>query len=86
MTVYLAPLEGVTDAVFRWVHHACFSGVAQILHPVRQPDAESRFTARDLSSLRRRNGVPRTPASRKDAALFLWAAQSWRSWAMARST
>ena len=35
--VYLAPLEGVTDAVFRRIHHACFSGVHKYFIPFVSP-------------------------------------------------
>ena len=76
MTVYLAPLEGVTDAVFRRVHRDCFSGVAKYFIPFVSPTQNLAFTARDLSILAPENsfGVPQLLC--KDAALFLWAAQA----------
>ena len=45
MTVYLAPLEGVTDAVFRRVHRDCFSGVAKYFIPFVSPTQNLAFTA-----------------------------------------
>ena len=56
MTVYLAPLEGVTDAVFRRVHRDCFSGVAKYFIPFVSPTQNLTFTARDLSILAPENG------------------------------
>ena len=56
MTVYLAPLEGVTDAVFRRVHRDCFSGVAKYFIPFVSPTQNLAFTARDLSILAPENG------------------------------
>ena len=49
--VYLAPLEGVTDAVFRQTHHACFGGVSKYFIPFVSPTQNLVFTSRDLSSV-----------------------------------
>ena len=76
MTVYLAPLEGVTDAVFRGVHRDCFSGVAKYFIPFVSPTQNLAFTARDLSILAPENGFGVPQLLCKDAALFLWAAQA----------
>ena len=76
MTVYLAPLEGVTDAVFRRVHRDCFSGVAKYFIPFVSPTQNLAFTARDLSILAPENGFGVPQLLCKDAALFLWAAQA----------
>ena len=76
MTIYLAPLEGVTDAVFRRVHRDCFSGVAKYFIPFVSPTQNLAFTARDLSILAPENGFGVPQLLCKDAALFLWAAQS----------
>ena len=69
MTVYLAPLEGVTDAVFRWVHRDCFSGVAKYFIPFVSPTQNLAFTARDLSILAPENGFGVPQLLCKDAAL-----------------
>ena len=76
MTVYLAPLEGVTDAVFRRVHRDCFSGVAKYFIPFVSPTQNLAFTARDLSILAPENGFGVPQLLCKDAAFFLWAAQA----------
>ena len=35
--MYFAPLEGVTDAVFRRIHHECFPGVSKYFIPFISP-------------------------------------------------
>ena len=75
--VYLAPLEGVTDAVFRQTHHACFGGVSKYFIPFVSPTQNLVFTSRDLSAVAPEHniGVPAVPQLlAKDAALFNWAA------------
>ena len=70
--VYLAPLEGVTDAVFRQTHHACFGGVSKYYIPFVSPTQNLVFTSRDLSAIAPEHniGVPAVPAAvlAKDAA------------------
>lgn len=76
--VYLAPLEGVTDAVFRRTHHACFGGVSRYFIPFVSPTQNLAFTSRDLASIAPEcnAGVPAVPQLlAKDAALFNWAAR-----------
>ena len=75
--VYLAPLEGVTDAVFRQTHHTCFGGVSKYFIPFVSPTQNLVFTSRDLSAVAPEHniGVPAVPQLlAKDAALFNWAA------------
>ena len=74
MTVYFAPLEGVTDAVFRRVHRECFSGVAKYFIPFVSPTQNLEFTGRDLAILAPENGFGVPQLLCKDAGLFLWAA------------
>ena len=80
MTVYLAPLEGVTDAVFRRVHRDCFSGVAKYFIPFVSPTQNLAFTARDLSIL--------APACPNSSARMRRSSSGRRrrsaTWAMAR--
>ena len=33
MNIYFAPLEGVTDVIYRRVHHECFFGVDKYFIP-----------------------------------------------------
>ena len=71
--IYLAPLEGVTDAVFRQTHHACFGGVSKYFIPFVSPTQNLVFTSRDLSAVSPEHniGVPAVPQLlAKDAALF----------------
>ena len=75
--VYLAPLEGVTDAIFRQTHHACFGGVSKYFIPFVSPTQNLVFTSRDLSAVAPEHniGVPAVPQLlAKDSALFNWAA------------
>lgn len=77
MPIYFAPLEGVTDAIFRRVHRACFSGVDKYFIPFVSPTQNLFFTPKDLSAIAPEHNdtyfaVPQLMA--KDAALFLWAA------------
>ena len=79
MTLYFAPLEGVTDAVFRRIHHECFPGVSKYFIPFISPTQNLAFTSRDWAAIAPENniGVPAVPQLlAKDAALFLWAAQA----------
>ena len=84
MTVYLAPLEGVTDAVFRRVHRDCFSGVAKYFIPFVSPTQNLAFTVRDLSIL-----APETASAYPSSSARMRRSSSGRrrrsaTWAMAR--
>lgn len=81
MTVYFAPLEGVTDAVFRQIHRECFTGVSKYFIPFVSPTQNLAFTSRDLAAVapEKNVGVPAVPQLlAKDAALFVWAARELR--------
>ena len=78
MDIRLAPMEGVTDAVHRRVHHRLFGGVQQYYIPFITPSIHRVFTTRDLRAIAPENnaGVPCIPQLlTHDAKLFLWAAQ-----------
>lgn len=78
MDVRLAPMEGVTDAVHRRVHHRLFGGVEKYYIPFITPSTHRVFTTRDLRAIAPENntGVPCIPQLlTHDAELFLWAAQ-----------
>ena len=53
MTVrcYAAPMEGLTGAVFRRVHHRFFPGVDKYFMPFLSPGKEHHFQKRDLREL-----------------------------------
>ena len=77
MDIRLAPMEGVTDAVHRRVHHRLFGGVEQYYIPFITPSIHRVFTTRDLRAIAPQNnaGVPVIPQLlTRDAELFLWAA------------
>jgi len=79
LPVYFAPLEGVTDAVFRRVHRARFPGVAKYFIPFVSPTQNLRFTARELSAVSPEHNaglfaVPQVLT--RDPEHFLWAARA----------
>ena len=51
MHVYFAPMQGVTDAVYRRVHRRHFSGVEKYFIPFVSPGASLTFTQRELYDL-----------------------------------
>ena len=74
MTIDFAPLEGLTDAIYRRVHHATFGGVRQYYMPFVSPSTSLSFTSRqqrDISPAANA-GVPAVPQIlARDAELFL---------------
>lgn len=79
LPVEFAPLEGVTDAVYRRTHRAHFPGIAKYFIPFISPTQNLRFTARELSAISPEHNaglfaVPQILT--KDAGHFLWAAQA----------
>ena len=77
LPVYFAPLEGVTDTVYRQVHHAHFTGPVKYFIPFISPTQNLVLTPRE-----RKNVDPQANAGlhavpqvlTKNAAHFLWAA------------
>ena len=79
MRICFAPLEGVTDDVFRRVHHARFNGIDRYFIPFVSPTQNLVFTGREMRAVAPENnrGVPAVPQIlTKDAGQFLWAAQA----------
>jgi len=77
MDIRVAPMEGVTGAVFRRVHHRLFGGVSKYYIPFITPSVHRVFTTRDLRDIdpKQNQGVPVIPQLlTRDAELFLWAA------------
>ena len=74
MTIDFAPLEGLTDCIYRRVHHASFGGVRKYYMPFVSPSVSLSFTSRqqrDISPDANR-GVPAVPQIlAKDPELFL---------------
>jgi len=63
MDIYFAPLEGVTDVIYRRIHHSCFSGVAKYFIPFISPTKEMHLTNREKRSIapEENAGIPVTP-------------------------
>lgn len=79
MIVYFAPLEGVTDVVYRRVHHACFSGVTKYFMPFISPTHHLTFSSREQRAISpvENAGIPVVPQIlTKVADHFIWMAQS----------
>lgn len=79
MHFYAAPMEGLTDHIFRNLHHQCFPGVDKYFMPFFSPVEDGRFTPRSLRDLepRANEGVPVVPQLlTKRPEDFLWAAQA----------
>lgn len=79
MRIYFAPLEGVTDGIFRRAHCECFSGVEKYFIPFVSPSKHLSFTSREQRSVspEENAGVPAVPQIlTKDAECFNWMAQA----------
>lgn len=79
MRLYVAPMEGITDHVFRRVHHRYFPGADKYFTPFFSPTSDGRFTGRSLRDLdpERNAGLPVVPQLlTRHSADFLWAAKA----------
>lgn len=81
MRLYAAPMEGITDQVWRQVHHALFTGVEKYFIPFVSPTQNLQFTSREWSAIAPENNqgfhaVPQILA--KNPEHFLWAAEEFR--------
>ena len=79
MKLYFAPLEGITDYIYRRLHRRYFPGVDMYFTPFISPTYNHLFTQRQLRQLAPENneGVPLTPQLlTKNAGDFLWAANA----------
>lgn len=75
--VYFAPMEGLTDAVFRRVHHELFTGVTAYMIPFISPTQNLVLNGREKHNVlpEYNRGVPCIPqVLTKEADHFLWAA------------
>ncbi len=80
MRIYFAPMEGITDALFRQAYQACFGGVDKYFMPFVSPSHSLSYTLReefDLLPAQNRGlfAVPQILA--RDAGCFLGAARSF---------
>lgn len=78
LPVYFAPMEGVTDSVYRRVHHAHFSGIDKYFIPFISPTQNLVLTPREKHNVlpEYNAGLPVVPqVLTKNADHFIWAAQ-----------
>ena len=76
MRYYYAPLEGITDATFRRLHHKYFPGVDRYFMPFISPTIHRCLTNREARELPRADSVPFTAVPQllgKNVEDMLWA-------------
>lgn len=79
LRIYFAPLEGITDAVYRRAHAAHFGGIAKYFIPFVSPTQNLRFTSRELAAVdpAQNAGLFAVPqVLTKEPSQLLWAAQT----------
>ena len=77
MHIFLAPMEGITDSIYRRLHASMFSGVEKYYIPFVSPSQNLCFSPREkyLLDPKENQDIPTVPQLlAKDASLFLWAA------------
>ena len=78
MRYYFAPMEGITDSIYRRVHHKFFGGVDRYYMPFLSPTMHRCLTHREQRELPRADSVPFVAIPQvltKVAEDFIWAAQ-----------
>ena len=78
MRYYLAPMEGITDSIYRRVHHKYFSGVDRYYMPFLSPTIHRQLTHKEDRELPLAGSEPFTAIPQvltKVPEDFLWAAQ-----------
>ena len=76
MKYYYAPLEGITDATFRALHHKYFPGVDRYFMPFISPTIHRCLTNREARELPKADSVPFTAVPQllgKNVEDMLWA-------------
>lgn len=77
MDFRFAPMEGLTDTIYRRTHHQHFGGVRKYYIPFVSPTQHHVFTPKDMRAIgpAHNAGIPTVPQIlAKDAEHFLWAA------------
>lgn len=77
MEIYFAPMEGLTDRIFREVHRKYFPGIARYYMPFFSPTQHRALTpkeARELPEARLEDYLAVPQVLTKNAEDFLWAA------------
>lgn len=78
MRYYFAPMEGLTDSIYRAVHHTYFGGVDRYYMPFLSPTVHRSMTPREERELPMADSVPFSAVPQlltKVSEDFLWAAQ-----------
>lgn len=78
MNYYFAPMEGLTDSIYRRAHHRFFGGIDRYYMPFFSPTVHRTLTPREVRELPRADSVPFTAVPQvltKDPRDFLWAAE-----------
>lgn len=78
MKIYFAPMEGITDHIFRNVHHHYFPGADKYFTPFFSPTCDGRFPPRNMRDFDVENNrnMPVVPQLlTRHGADFLWAAK-----------
>ena len=81
MNYYFAPMEGLTDSIYRRVHHRFFGGVNRYYMPFFSPTVHRTLTPREIRELPQEDTLPFTAVPQvltKDPGDFLWAAEALR--------
>lgn len=79
MQVYFAPMEGITDTIYRRIHFSCFGGVDKYFIPFISPTQNLRFTSRELSAIspEANRGLPVVPQIlTMNSEHFIWMARA----------
>ena len=76
MKHYAAPLEGMTNYLWRRIHADIFGGADRYFTPFASPNATFKFQTKELDELRHNAGLPVIPQILTNSAEhFLWAAR-----------
>lgn len=81
MHYYFAPLEGLTDSIYRRLHYRCFGGPERYYTPFLSPTVHRALTNREQRELPRADlaGIPVVPqVLTKSAEDFIWLAEVCR--------
>ena len=78
MNYYFAPMEGLTDSIYRREHHRLFGGVDRYYRPFFSPPIHRALTSREIRELPKAESEAFTAVPQvltKDPGDFLWAAE-----------
>ena len=82
MNYYFAPMEGITDATFRALHHKYFGGIDRYYMPVISPTMHRCLTRREARELPKADSVPFRAVPQllgKNLSDMLWAVDVCRA-------